>query len=244
MADALPRVLAIGGLDPCGGAGITADARILEKLGAHPMAVATCLTDQDRSGMRGALPVEAEWLRRMLDAAIADGPIGAIKTGMFASREGLETVHAAVLPLVHAGVPLVVDPVLSATAGGWHQSVDVVAAYRETLVPFATLVTPNLEELAVVVPGAGAVLKKGGHAEGPEVVDRLILGGRTVEIRHERIATGPLHGTGCVLASAIAAFLAMGRGLEAACREAIAVVERCVRASRHGGKRPEPLRLA
>jgi hydroxymethylpyrimidine/phosphomethylpyrimidine kinase len=260
------RVLAIGGLDPTGGAGVTADARMLQSRGVHAATVATALTDQDRHGFRGFLPVPDDWLERLLAAALADGPVHAIKTGLFGHARAIAVAARVVAPLLDRGVPLVVDPVLAATAGGWEAEGELVAAYRELLLPRARLVTPNLPELATLAAGApqrllelgcGAVLVKGGHAEAAAdgaIEDQLVRRGDVVVFRHPRVATGPLHGTGCALASAVAAELALAAAagqqppgdedLERACRVAVETLGRCIRASRHDGALPEPLRLA
>jgi hydroxymethylpyrimidine/phosphomethylpyrimidine kinase len=158
---------------------------------------------------------------------LADGEVHAIKTGLLGDAAAIAAVAAALRPLA-AKVPIVVDPVLSATAGGLPASSAAAAAYREHLLPLAALVTPNLPEAAALfgsdaaalAAGCPAVLKKGGHGAGPTADDVLSLPGREVQFRRARLAVGAVHGTGCALASAIAAQLANGVDLERACRAA------------------------
>ena len=176
------RILAIGGMDPCGGAGLAADLRMVHARGAMPLVLATALTVQNRHGMQAVHQVERETLEQCFDAVLADGPVHGIKTGLFASAEQIRW-FAGRLSLLQEGVPLVVDPVFSATAGGWSADAELVDAYRKRLLPMATVVTPNLPELERILPGddgsglrqvgCAAVLVKGGHGEGETVRDVL-----------------------------------------------------------------------
>jgi hydroxymethylpyrimidine/phosphomethylpyrimidine kinase len=220
-----PRVLAIGGLDPSGGAGITADVRVIQRLGGEALAVATCLTVQNRWRFERAEPVDARLLRAMLDAVAADGPVDSIKTGLFAAAESIRAV-AGWLAEVARDTPVVVDPVLSSTMPGFGGEPACAAALRDGLAPLATLITPNLDELErltragareLVAAGCRGVLVKDGHGAGPIVADRLVtLDGERV-FAHPRQARGPVHGTGCALATAIAVELGRGADLVSAC---------------------------
>ena len=240
---ATPRVLVVGGLDPAGGAGISADARVAQVLGALALPVATSLTVQNRRGMQACAPVERSTVTACLRAAIDDGELHAVKTGLFADAATVDAVAELIAPLRRAGVPLVVDPVLAATAGGWQGAASLVAALRERLLPLATVVTPNLPELERLANGdAGAlrrlgpaVLLKGGHAGAATLVDRLLADGDDVEFHHPRLDRGPVHGTGCALATSLACRLARGASLEAACGGAIAQVQACLRATPPSG---------
>jgi hydroxymethylpyrimidine/phosphomethylpyrimidine kinase len=251
------RVLAIGGLDPCGGAGLGADARAAQACGALALPVATALTVQDRGGLRACEPVAPDLLRASLRAALGDGPVHAIKTGLFADPASVELAAEELRAFACSGarerVPIVVDPVLAVSAGGWHASEALVAALAGRLVPLASLVTPNLPELERLAGGDAArlqalgpaVLVKGGHGAGAQLVDRLLAGREVIEFHHPRVARGPVHGKGCVLATLIACALARGAPLAIACEQAIARLQDCLRATPASPDgRPEPLVIA
>ena len=222
------RVLLLGGLDPSGGAGITADATVVAMHGLQPLPVPLALTAQNRHGFRECFAVpEGQWLA-MLDAAVADGPVHAIKTGLLGSAAGIEALARRLRALAGA-VPIVVDPVLSATAGGYAADGEVLGAYREHLLPLATLCVPNDPELQALAGGdpdnllalgCRAVLHKGGHRQDAMAIDTLYVGGAQHRYERPRLLVGPVHGTGCALASAITARLAAGQELAAACRQA------------------------
>jgi hydroxymethylpyrimidine/phosphomethylpyrimidine kinase len=223
-------VLVVAGIDPCGGAGLTADARTIQVCGGHPLTVPTCATDQDRTGFRAAWATDEHALDAMLEAVAVDGPIAAVKTGMFATPRSVERV-AHFLDRHARGLPLIVDPVLSTTAGGAQADAGgIAAALLEWLVPRATTLTPNAAELAGLVAsapdelirrGARAVLVTGGDQAGDEVVDELWTAHGRTAIRHPRVSIGPVHGTGCALAAVLAAELARGTAIETACRRAV-----------------------
>lgn len=222
------RVLLLGGIDPSGGAGVTTDATVIALHGAQPLPVVVAWTVQDRRAFRACEPVAAASWRKALDAVVADGGVDAVKIGLVADAATAAALAAALSPL-RARVPFVVDPVLGATAGGYAPAGDVAAAYRDLLLPLATVFTPNLPELDAVcggdpahalAAGARAVLVKGGHGDGPFTDDVLWHGGSSVTFRRPRLPCGPVRGTGCALASAIAARLAHGEGVPAACEGA------------------------
>lgn len=231
------RVIVLGGIDPSGGAGLSADVRVLQVHGAVALPVVTALTVQNRFGMRAIEPVRLESIRAALRAAVDDGPVHAVKTGLLASAEQVEAI-ASWLGEIRTRPPVVVDPVLSATAGGYTAGAAVATAYRDALARIAAVFTPNLPELAAVLAGApvttlieegcGAVLQKGGHGKGEELVDKLVLRGGELRFSHARRPVGAVHGTGCALASAIAAHLARGRNVGAACGDAIDWLQRCL----------------
>ena len=154
-----------------------------------------------------------------------DGPVHAVKVGLLGSAAAVEATAAALRPFA-GHVPIVVDPVLSATAGGFEAPGDLAAAYREHLLPLASLATPNLPELEVLgagsvqsllATGCGAVLQKRGHADGEFACDELHTAAQSWTFRRPRRAVGPVRGTGCALASAIAARLAAGATMADAC---------------------------
>ncbi|MBL8751906.1 MAG: bifunctional hydroxymethylpyrimidine kinase/phosphomethylpyrimidine kinase [Planctomycetes bacterium] len=222
----MPRVLLLGGLDPSGGAGLTVDATVVALHHGEPLPLALTFTDQGLAGFRRQHAVSAEQWGMALRTVLADGPLHAVKVGLVPDAATVRTV-ARELGTFAAGVPVVVDPVLSATSGGLLGCDDLAAAYLEHLVPKATVFTPNVPELAAVCggdparalrAGAGAVLVKGGHAEGATCDDVLHRGADRIVFRRERLPVGRVRGTGCTLAAAIAARLAHGASLGDACR--------------------------
>jgi len=220
-----PRLLLLGGLDPSGGAGVTADATVAALHGTEALPVPVVLTAQNRRGFRATFPV-APW-HELLEAALGDGPVHAVKTGLLGNPATIAEVGDR-LRLLAPAVPLVVDPVLSASAGGYTAGAEVAAAYREHLLPLATLLTPNGPELlalggdarALLATGCRAVLHKGGHGDGGFAEDVLVQPDGTTTLRRPRLCPGPVHGTGCALATAIAAHLANNVALAHACRAA------------------------
>lgn len=226
------RVLLLGGVDPSGGAGITLDATVVAIRRAQPLPVAVALTAQNRAGFREAFPVpEAHW-RAAFDAACDDGPVDAIKLGFLGDAATIAAVAAAVRPF-SGRAPIVVDPVLSATAGGLVPGAEVIESYREHLAPLATVVTPNLPELAALFHGdahaalalgAAAVLVKGGHGDGPRAIDTVVTGEGERQLSRPRLDVGAVRGTGCALASALAVGLASGDAVVDACERAGAFV--------------------
>ena len=222
------RVLLLGGVDPSGGAGITADAIDVALHGAQPLPVPVCLTVQGARGFRGAEPVPERTWRAAIDAVLGDGPVQAIKLGMLGDAATASAV-AAVLASLRGHVPIVVDPVLSATAGGFAPAQQLASCYRERLLPLATLFTPNLPELGricdgraeqALAAGAQAVLVKGGHGDGRWSEDQLFAAGAQFGFRRPRLDVGSVRGTGCALASAIAVRLAAREDVPLACQRA------------------------
>ncbi len=220
------RVLLLGGIDPSGGAGLTVDATVVAMHHAEALPIALATTEQSLAGFRRCHAVAPEHWCRALHAVLADGPVHAVKVGLIPDAAILRTV-ARELAALPASTPIVIDPVLSATAGGLLATPELPAAYLEHLVPKATLFTPNHPELLAVCggeatralqAGAKAVLVKGGHAEGATCDDVLHRGKDRIEFRRERLPVGRVRGTGCTLAAAIAARLAHGASLGDACR--------------------------
>lgn len=229
----IPRVLVIAGSDSGGGAGIQADIRTITMLGGHPMTAITAITAQNTRGVQAVMPVPAATVTAQIDSVVADLGVDAVKIGMIGSAA---TAAAVGDRLAGIGVPIVFDPVMVATSGSLLADAATVASF-ERLIALAAVTTPNLPELAALggearvrslgAQGAGgALLVKGGHGEGDEVVDRLVEGDSTETVwRHPRLATRHTHGTGCTLASGIAAGLAAGMPLADATARAIAFVE-------------------
>ncbi len=247
-----PRaVLVIGGSDSCGGAGIQADLRVLAALGWKACSAITVLTAQHPRRVARIEPVPLAQLDAELHTVIDYYEIAAVKTGMLLDAERVAVVAAA-LDRLPGGVPLVVDPVMRASAGAELLDAAGREAMTAALLPRATLLTPNLDEAAFwlgrkVEDAEGdarllaerldtAVLLKGGHGAGEKVRDWLALPGGTLHaFTHPRVALGEeaAHGTGCRLAAAIAAKLADGDALPAACERTIHALQT---AAEGGGK--------
>lgn len=225
MATAPPRVLTVAGSDSGGGAGIQADLKTMLAHGVHGMSVITAVTAQNSLGVQGYWELPPEAVKAQLDSVLGDIGVDAVKTGMLASTTLIQTVADC---LSTVDVPVVVDPVSVSKHGDPLLDTDALDVLRDRLLPLATLVTPNLHEAeqlagvrvtgeaelrraadAVLALGARAVLVKGGHLAG-DAVDLLWDGRRETTFRSERFDNRHTHGTGCTLASAIAARLALG----------------------------------
>ena len=220
-----PRVLIVAGSDPSGGAGIQADIKTVTMLGGYGATAITAVTVQDTTGVRGVHPIPADVVAAQMRSAIDDIGVDCIKLGMLGSAEVIAAV-ADVLRTVR--VPIVLDPVMVAKGGASLLDDDAIAALM-ALLPSAALVTPNTPELAalagveiddegdallaaqeLVAQGSRAVLAKGGHLGGDEIVDWLVTRNGHTRFASPRIASRHTHGTGCTLASAIA--VGLGRG--------------------------------
>jgi hydroxymethylpyrimidine/phosphomethylpyrimidine kinase len=227
------RVLVIAGSDSGGGAGIQADIKTITGLGAYAATAVTALTAQNTLGVHGVLPVPAEFVRQQIAVVLDDIGADAVKTGMLADAEIIAAV-AEELAKRARGVPLVVDPVMVAKGGAALLAEGAVAALTTHLLPLATVITPNLPEAEALAGmaigdvdamrraasvllglGARAVLLKGGHLPGDAVTDLLASGEGVEAFTAPRIHSRSTHGTGCTLASAVAAGLAQGLGLRA-----------------------------
>jgi len=218
-----PVVLVVGGLDPSGGAGLAADIQAVTALGAHPAPVASLLTVQDTVRVLRAEPVAPRLVADAMRAVLADMPVAAVKLGALGSAAAGGAVAGV---LRDYGGPVVTDPVLAASGGGALAEPALLDTYREQLLPLSTVATPNHGEFETlggtgavtgwIARGLGACLVTGGDREGGRVMHVLhdARGSRDVDAgpRHP----GEFHGTGCTFASAIAARLALGDGLEAA----------------------------
>lgn len=242
------RLLSIAGSDSGGGAGIQADLKTFAALGCYGMTAITALTAQNTRGVSGIHAVPPAFLSAQIDAVAEDIGIDAVKVGMLHAPDIVEVVARAIDR--HALAPVVLDPVMVATSGDRLIADETVAVLVRELFPRAALVTPNLDEAAWLVGrriesvadldraahellamGARAVLLKGGHLPGDEVVDLLAQArGPWHRFAAPRIASRNLHGTGCTLSSAIAAHLAMGASLEAAVASGRAFVRSAMQA--------------
>ncbi len=240
------RVLVVAGSDSGGGAGIQADIKTITALGAYAMTAVTAITVQDTHGVHFVHPVPPATVAAQMACVLDDIGADAIKTGMLVSAAAVEAV-CAVLAAKARGVALVVDPVMLAKGGAALLDAAALAGFRQRLLPMAAVITPNVPEaealsgmaitdaasmgcaaVALRALGVAAVLVKGGHLEGTEVVDVLATEAGVVAFRAARIATRHTHGTGCTLASAIAAGLAQGMELRAAVGRAHAYVQAAI----------------
>lgn len=231
------RILTIAGSDSSGGAGIQADLKTILALGGYGMSALTALTAQNTLGVFGVHAIPPEMVAAQIEAVLDDPGVDAIKTGMLLNREIIEAI-AEVLDK-HPAIPLVLDPVMVATSGARLIDEDAQELVITRLLHRATLITPNLPEADALTGlritdqqsleaagciihdlGAKAVLIKGGHRDGEEVVDWLFDGVDWTPFSAPRIHTTGGHGTGCTLASAIATRLGQGMDLRAAIESA------------------------
>jgi hydroxymethylpyrimidine/phosphomethylpyrimidine kinase len=259
-------LLAIAGSDSGGCAGIQADLLTFAAHGAHGLCAVTAVTAQDTLAVHAVHPVPAEVVAAQIDAAFGDVGVDGVKIGMLGSAEVARTVAERLgFHLAGRPVPVVLDPVLAATAGTALLDADALPILLEEVLPLATVVTPNLPELERLtgLAAAGeparlaaaralarrgpAVLAKGGHASGDEVVDLLVEGGEDGDLGavhrvvRPRLASPGGHGTGCTLSAALAARLAAGEGLVAAVEGAIDHVRAALAAAPGLGRGRGPL---
>lgn len=232
-----PAVLVFAANDPSGGAGLTADSLTLVSMGCHPLIVVTALTVQNTSGVEGVLAVDSDWVADQARAILEDIPVAAFKIGVIGSADNVAAIADVVSD--YPDVPLILDPVLASARGDEFASEDTLDAIKDMLVPQSTIVTPNTHELralalgddeanagddvlAMRLIGGGAeyVLVTGTHAPTPDVVN--VLFGERGMVRTDRWARlpGSFHGSGCTLASALAATVARGLDPADAAREA------------------------
>ena len=248
LAGPLGRVLVVAGSDSGGGAGIQADIKTIMALGGYACTAVTALTAQDTCGVHGTHPVPPAFVRAQIACVLEDIGADAVKTGMLANADIVAEV--ATILAVHPGLPFVLDPVMVAKGGASLLDRDAVDAVRERLMPRASLVTPNVPEAealtgrrivsvddlepaarALLAMGPRAVLLKGGHLDGEHVTDLLVTAGSVQRFVAPRTNTRHTHGTGCTLASGVAAGLALGKDLPDAVAHAHAYVQRAIEAA-------------
>jgi hydroxymethylpyrimidine/phosphomethylpyrimidine kinase len=225
------RVLIVAGSDSGGGAGIQADIKAVTALAAFAATALTALTAQNTLGVHAVHAVPLDFIARQIEVVLTDIGADVIKTGMLGSSAVIETVCEA-LERYASGIPVVVDPVMVAKGGHPLLAAEAVDALRRQLLPRAAVITPNLPEAevlagmtiatvadmrmatqALLALGVPAVLLKGGHLPGDEVVDLLATPDGIEAFSAPRIQTRHTHGTGCTLASAVAAGLSQGMAL-------------------------------
>jgi hydroxymethylpyrimidine/phosphomethylpyrimidine kinase len=233
-----PAVLVFAATDPSGGAGLQADLLTLASMGCHPLSVVTAVTIQDTRGVEGVLPIDEDWVSDQARAILEDVPVAAFKLGVLGSVENIAVIAEIVSD--YPEIPLILDPVLASARGDEFASEEAIEAMREMLIPQTTVITPNTPELLRLVGleeddprmshdklarrltdmGAEYVLVTGTHDSTLDVVNTL-FGDRGVmrADRWQRLAPS-YHGSGCTLASALAATIARGLDIEEAVREA------------------------
>ncbi len=231
-----PNLLIIAGLDPSGGAGLAADIEAAATLGVHPAPVATLITVQDTRNVIRVESLAPELVVAQAEAVLVDLPVAAIKLGALGTAE----VGRAVAELLvhYPSVPVVTDPVLAASGGGSLAESELVRVYRERLFPLSVLATPNRAELARLAPedGASELLALGlpaclitdGEGRGEQIVHELYRAEGIRLIENGRRLAGCFHGSGCTLASAIAARIALGDELNDAVACAGEFVQRAI----------------
>ncbi|MBW3559280.1 MAG: bifunctional hydroxymethylpyrimidine kinase/phosphomethylpyrimidine kinase [Proteobacteria bacterium] len=251
------RVLILAGSDSGGGAGIQADIKAVTALGGYAATAITAVTVQNTTGVFGVHPIPRDVIAAQARAVLDDIGADTLKTGMLGSRESVELVAEL---LDEAGAPAVIDPVMVAKRGEALLAAEAVETVRSLLVPRAALLTPNAPEAealtglrvtdefglrrageALLREGARAVLMKGGHVEGETVVDLLLWTGGERRFESPRVHSNNTHGTGCTLASACAAGLAQGMGLEPAVERAHGYTAEAIRRAPGLGRGHGPL---
>ena len=253
------RVLIVAGSDSGGGAGIQADIKTISMLDGYAASAITALTAQNTEGVFGVLPIPPDFIRRQIEVVLDDIGADVIKTGMLHDAAVIEAI-VAVLHERAAAIPVVVDPVMIAKGGARLIDPAAIEALKRLLVARAEIITPNLPEAEALcgakiedVPemqaagetllalGCRAVLVKGGHLPGEIVSDVLVTAAGVRIWESPRITTRHTHGTGCTLASAIAAGLAQGLGVERAVDRARNYVQRAIAGSPGLGRGHGPL---
>ena len=228
----IATALTIAGSDPSGGAGIQADLKTFSALGVYGMSALTALTVQNTQGVSGVHLVPSDFVQNQIKSIFADIRVNAIKIGMIATAEIASAVAETVREIA-SSTHIVLDPVMVAKGGSPLLATDAVTALTNELLPLATIITPNLEEAAVLLKtsvaqnrvemleqaqalcslGVKNVLLKGGHLSSPDSPDLLVGSFGEQWFESVRIDTQNTHGTGCTLSSAVAAHLALGHSL-------------------------------
>lgn len=245
-----PTALTIAGSDNSAGAGIQADLKTFSHFGVYGLTAVTCIVAEVPGAVVAIQPVERFVVAEQVELSLDYFSVGAIKTGMLYSSEIIEAV-VSILGEKASQIPLVVDPVMVATSGDRLLQNEAITLYRTQLLPMATLVTPNLDEAAVLLNGtpirsvqemaeAGrklsaeygtAFLMKGGHLRGGAAVDLLVDHGNINEYEAPFVEGVGTHGTGCSYSSAITALLASGKSLPEAVEEAKSFITAAIRES-------------
>jgi hydroxymethylpyrimidine/phosphomethylpyrimidine kinase len=239
MPELPPIVLVFAASDPSGGAGLQADIMTLSSMGCHPLSVVTAVTIQDTTGVDDVSAIDAEWVADQARCVLEDMPVAAFKIGVLGSVETIAAIAEVVSD--YPEIPLVLDPVLASGRGDELASEEMVVALRELLVPQTTIITPNslearrlaiddgndeddpdLAECArrLIAGGCEYVLVTGTHENTPQVVNTLYGQDGVLRTDNWERLPGSYHGSGCTLASAIAATIANGLSIGDAVKDA------------------------
>lgn len=239
MTDSPPIVMVFAATDPTGGAGLQADIMTLASMGCHPVSVVTAITIQDTTGVDGMQPIDGEWVADQARCILEDMPVAAFKVGVLGSLEAVAAVAEVVSD--YPEIPLILDPVLASGRGDELASDEMLTAIRELLIPQTTIVTPNsiearrlaiddgdeddnpdLAECARRILDAGCeyVLITGTHEHTGDVTNTLYNADGVVRSDSWPRLPGSYHGSGCTLASALAATIANGVDMQEAVRDA------------------------
>ncbi len=238
MSDLPPIVLVFAATDPSGGAGLQADIMTLSSMGCHPLSVVTAVTIQDTMGVDDLSSIDAEWVADQARCVLEDMPVVAFKIGLLGNVEQIAAIAEVVSD--YPEVPLVLDPVLASGRGDELVSDEMLAALKELLIPQSTIITPNslearrlsaedgeeghpdLAECArrIIASGCEFVLITGTHENTPQVVNTLYGQNGVVRADNWPRLPGSYHGSGCTLASAIAATIANGLEISDAVKDA------------------------
>jgi hydroxymethylpyrimidine/phosphomethylpyrimidine kinase len=231
-----PAVLTFAASDPTSGAGLQADILALASMGCHPLSVITAITVQDTTGVESFMPIDPDWVADQARCILEDMPVAAFKMGVLGSTEIVTLVAEVVSD--YPDIPLVLDPVLASGRGDEFASEEMIIAIRELLIPQSTVVTPNIPELRrlaeddegdmdlaecaqhLLDAGCEYVLVTGTHDSTPDVVNTLYHRGGVLRSDTWQRLPGSFHGSGCTLASALAANLARGLDIADAVYEA------------------------
>ena len=253
------RVLIVAGSDSGGGAGVQADIKAVTALDGFAMTAITALTAQNTLGVHEVQPVDPGFIQTQMRVVLGDLGADSLKTGMLHSSTVIEAV-CEIAETEAAGIPVVVDPVMVAKGGAALLGIEAVAVMRDRLLPLSRVITPNIPEAETLLGmeigtldamkraaellremGAAAVLIKGGHMTGKVLMDVLLDDGGFHVFETERVDTIHTHGTGCTMASAIAAGLAQDMSLPAAVERAQAYVAAAIRGAPGYGQGNGPI---
>jgi len=255
----VPVAWTIAGSDSGGGAGIQADLKVMNAFGVHGCSVITALTAQNSLVVESVQPVSANMLRAQLEALFIDLPPAAIKTGMLGSTEACSVISEYLSAPGTPCPPLICDPILKSTSGADLLDPEAIDILVSGIVPHATVLTPNLPEASAILQtgilhveeaaeqmlalGAASVLIKGGHAEGTVCRDYWTDGSESMWLSSPRIDTRSTHGTGCILASAIASALALGQEIPEAVITAKTFLNQCLGSPARVGRGNGPMMI-
>ncbi len=242
-------VLSIAGFDGSGGAGIQADTKTISALGCYAMNVLTALPVQNTQGVKNIYDIPLQAVKDQIDTIFEDIPPSAIKIGMVHNTALVELIAGA---LKDYSGPIIFDPVMVSTSGHKLIQADTIQACIDQLFPLATLITPNLDEVEVLIDeqvnnldkmysagkkllqmGSKAVLVKGGHLPGADLSSILLYDNERIQFDTTKIETHNTHGSGCTLSSAIASYLAIGKDLKTATGLALDYVHQAILGSQY-----------